>query len=223
MPRRSTAVARSRSSRSNSSAFNGASKVGARFKAELERVLLSVPTEFGWQRTTWARELPKIGRDWMPKGHRRYVVTPGQNKKRFLAGALNAMTRKLTWVEATSKASEIFHKLLWKLASEYRSARRIHLIVDNYIIHSSRKTRRFLAQFGDRVVLHFLPPYCPDDNRIERVWLDLHANVTRNHRCRTIEELMVEVAAFLRAYNQRNKLNPSLKRVAGVSGSRSVV
>ena len=66
-------------------------------------------------------------------------------------------------------------------------------------------------------------PYCPDDNRIERVWLDLHANVTRNHRCRTIEELMVQVAAFLRAYNQRKKLNPSLKLAAGVSGSRSVV
>jgi transposase len=280
-------------------AFNGSSKVDARFKVELERVLLSVPTEFGWQRTTWTRELlgrelerrglprvaactmgralssigarlrmpkptvacpwdsarrervlaslrrlarnasteepvffedevdihlnPKIGRDWMPKGHRRYVVTPGQNKKRFLAGALNATTRKLTWVEAPSKASEIFHKLVWKLATEYRSARRIHLIVDNYIIHSSKKTRRFLTQFGDRVVLHFLPPYCPDDNRIERVWLDLHANVTRNHRCRTIEELMVQVAAFLRAYNQRKKLNPSLKRAAGVSGSRSVV
>jgi hypothetical protein len=31
----------------------------------------------------------KIGRDWMPRGHRRYVLTPGQNKKRFVAGALN--------------------------------------------------------------------------------------------------------------------------------------
>jgi hypothetical protein len=54
-------------------------------------------------------------------------------------------------------------------------------------------------------------------------WLDLHANVTRNHRCRTMEELMVQVVAFLRAYNQRKKLNPSLKLAAGVSGSRSVV
>jgi hypothetical protein len=32
-------------------AFNGVAKVDARFKVELERVLLSVPTEFGWQRT----------------------------------------------------------------------------------------------------------------------------------------------------------------------------
>ena len=166
---------------------------------------------------------PKIGRDWMPKGLRRVVVTPGQNKKRFVAGALNAATGKITWVEAKSKVSALFCKLVWKLASEYRDAKRIHLIVDDYVIHSSRETNRFLAQFGDRVVLHFLPPYCPNDNRIERVWLDLHANVTRNHRCTSIEELMAHVFAFLRNFNRRSKLNPSLRLAAGVSGSRSVV
>src|SRR3974390_1716364 len=37
-------------------------------------------------------------------------------------------------------------------------------------IHSSKKTRKALGQLGGRVVLHFLPPYCPQANRIERVW-----------------------------------------------------
>jgi len=280
-------------------AGNGQPKVDERFLAELRQVLLSVPTEFGWQRPTWTRELlclelvrrgfpkvavctmgralsavgarlgapkpyvacpwnslrrkrklaslrrlardataaepvffedemdvhlnPKIGRDWMLPGHRRYVLTPGQNKKRFVAGALNAKTRKLTWVDAPTKASDLFCKVVWKLVTEYRGARRIHIIVDNYIIHSSKKTQRFLAQFGSKVVLHFLPPYCPDDNRIERVWLDLHANVTRNHRCKTIEELMVHVIAFMRAYNRRKTLNPSLLPAIPVRESRSVV
>ena len=36
----------------------------------------------------------------------------------------------------------------------------------------------------------FLPPYCPNENRIERLWLDLHANVTGNRLCRTMAELM---------------------------------
>ena len=280
-------------------AGNGQPKVDERFLAELRVVLLSVPTELGWQRPTWTRELlclelerrgfprvavctmgralcavgarlgspkptvlcpwdserrkrklaglrrlarsatatepvfyqdemdvhlnPKIGRDWMLPGHRRYVVTPGQNRKRFVAGALNAETRKLIWVEGPTKASGLFCKLVWKVATENRTARRIHFIVDNYIIHSSKKTQRFLAQFGGRVVLHFLPPYCPDDNRIERVWLDLHANVTRNHRCKSMEELMVHVIAFMRAYNRRQKLNPSLRIATPVRESRSVV
>lgn len=81
------------------------------------------------------------------------VVTPGQNRKRFVAGALNALTGKLISVGGTSKASLLFQALVWKLAAEYRGARRIHIILDNYVIHSSRSTQRFLAQFGDRVVL----------------------------------------------------------------------
>ena len=45
--------------------------------------------------------------------------------------------------------------------------------------------------------LHLLPPYCPNENRIELLWLDLHANVTRNHRCRTIDELLRAVHGYL--------------------------
>ena len=56
------------------------------------------------------------------------------------------------------------------------------LILDNAAIHSSNRTKKALEKFVGRIVLHFLPPYCPQSNRIERVWWDVHANVTRNHR-----------------------------------------
>jgi transposase len=157
---------------------------------------------------------PHIGVDWMPPGLQRRVVTPGKNEKRYIAGALNASTRKLTWVEGNRKNSALFCSLVWRLLVDYRRARRIHIILDNYIIHSSKITQKYLAQFGDKVVLHFLPPYCPDANRIERVWLDVHANVTRNHRCRTIQELMVNVGSFLLTFNQRSRRNPTYCRRA---------
>jgi transposase len=51
-------------------------------------------------------------------------------------------------------------------------------------------------------VLHFLPPYTPEANRIERAWLDLHANVTRNHRCNSIGDLMGCVRRFLDTNNR---------------------
>jgi transposase len=54
----------------------------------------------------------------------------------------------------------------------------IDVICDNYQPHVSRTTRLWLAEHGARLRLHFLPPYCPDDNRIERrVWREVHANV----------------------------------------------
>ena len=47
--------------------------------------------------------------------------------------------------------------------------------------------------------LHFLPPYCPDENRIERLWEDLHANVTRNHRHHSMRSLLAAVLRWLEA------------------------
>ena len=115
---------------------------------------------------------------------------------------LNARTGRLTWVEADYKNSQLFILQLWQLIGrDYRQAKRIHLILDNYRIHSSLQTKAALARLNGRVVLHFLPPYCPDHNRIERVWRDLHANVTRNHQCRTMKELMAEVDHWLKRRN----------------------
>jgi len=149
---------------------------------------------------------PKIGLDWMVRGQQKTALTPGQNEKRYLAGALDARTNKLIWVESERKTSLLFLQLLYRLVTRtYRTARVIHLILDNYGIHDSLQVRLALATVKGRVKLHFLPPYCPDHNRIERVWQDLHANVTRNHRCQTMEELMVQVKVYLRARNKRGR------------------
>lgn len=148
----------------------------------------------------------------MSARQRRVVVTPGNNQKRILAGALKIRTKRLTWVEGKSKASAFFIQLLWRLASEYRRARRIHLVLDNAAVHTSQKTRKALAQLGGRIVLHFPHPYCPEGNRIERVWLDLHANVTRSHRCRTMSRLMLRVHAYLAARNAQRSASPSPRR-----------
>ncbi len=141
---------------------------------------------------------PKIGLDWMNRGQQKEVLTPGQNQKRYLAGALDSATGRLLCVEGLRKTSELFIALLARLVEEYPHARRIHLIVDNYRIHDSEITKTALRHFGKKIALHFLPPYCPNDNKIERVWQDLHAEVTRNHERSTMDALMKDVWRFLR-------------------------
>ena len=69
-----------------------------------------------------------------------------------------------------------------------------------------RQTRAWLAEHGRKFRLHSLPPYCPDDNRIERrVWREVHANVTRNHDCGSIEQLRGEVTYHLMSRNRAAK------------------
>ena len=149
---------------------------------------------------------PKIGPDWMLPGQQKTVLTPGQNQKRYLAGALDAHTGKLTWVEGERKNSTLFLLLIHRLVTvSYRHARRIHIILDNFKIHDSRQVQLALAAWEGKVQLHFLPPYCPDHNRIQRISKDLHDNVTRNHCCKDMEELMAEVYNYLRCRRRRGK------------------
>lgn len=153
---------------------------------------------------------PKIGWDWMVRGQQKEVVTPGKNEKRYLAGALDARTGRLLWVESERKNSALFIALLNRLRQVYARATVIHVILDNYRIHDSKIVQAALRGFGERIQLHFLPPYCPNDNKIERVWEDLHANVTRNHRCTTMTELMHEVRYYLGQRNRQRSQRPKI-------------
>jgi len=142
---------------------------------------------------------PRIGATYMRRGRQLVVLTPGKNVKRYVAGALNARSGKVVHVFAERKNSELFLALVDALRRAYRRAKRIHLVLDNFIIHKSRRTLRHLAGLGGRVVLHFLPPYSPESNVIERLWKQLHDHVTRNHTHRAIEPLIEAVDEFIEA------------------------
>lgn len=147
---------------------------------------------------------PRIGRDWMLPGQQKTTPTPGKNQKAYVAGALALDGRRLITVTAARKSSDPFLALLDKLAHVHRDAPRIHLILDNYGIHSSVRVRRYLA--GHPVfVLHFLPPYAPDANQIERVWREVHANVTRNHRCTSLTALLQKLTWYLATEDRRRR------------------
>lgn len=154
---------------------------------------------------------PKIGPDWMNRGKQKQVMTPGQNVKRYVCGALNVGTGRIEHVAGERKNSVLFLATLERLLKIYPSATMIHVVLDNFRIHSSKQVQAWMKQNGNRIRLHFLPPYCPDPNKIERKWRDLHAAVTRNHRCKTMEELMRNVEWWLKERNRacrrrRNKL-----------------
>ncbi len=48
-------------------------------------------------------------------------------------------------------------------------------------------------------------------NKIERTWLDLHANVTRNQACLSMDELTSNVRRYLRNHNQQQRSVYALK------------
>ena len=145
---------------------------------------------------------PKIGSMWMLRGRQATVVTPGTNTKRYLAGSLNWRTGELILTEGAKRNADLFLAHLDELRRRLRCYRVIHVICDNASFHTParcRKVKAYLEKWGHRVKLHFLPTYSPDTNPIERVWWHLHEEITRNHRCQDIEELLDLVFEWLSA------------------------
>ncbi len=141
---------------------------------------------------------PRIGNGWMMKGLQTTIPTPGKNQKRYLAGALNATTGNVVWVEWEKKNSEIFILLLAELRKRYRKAKKITLIADNYVIHKSAMTQCFL-KCNPKFDILFQPAYHPWVNKIELLWKQLHDNITRNHRYSTMNKLMNAVRIFMKS------------------------
>ncbi len=143
---------------------------------------------------------PKIGSMWMRRGEQAEVVTPGTNEKRYLSGSLSWRTGELTLTEGKPRQgrnTDLFLAHLDDLRRRYRCYRVIHVICDNAKPHKAKRVEAYLAQHGDRVKIHYLPNYAPETNPIERVWWHLHEEITRNHRCRSMEELLDMVFDWL--------------------------
>ena len=72
------------------------------------------------------------------------------------------------------------------------------VFVDNASYHRADVVKEWLAAAGRKIVLHFLPPYCPHLDPIERLWGLMHENVTHNRDYKTFNEFRREILKFLR-------------------------
>ena len=145
---------------------------------------------------------PKVGSMWMRRGQQAAVETPGDNEKRYLAGSMNWRTGALGVTEGAHRDGALFVRHLEDLRLRLRRYRVIHVICDNARFHQAAKCKRlqeYLARWGHRISLHYLPTYAPEANPIERVWWHLHDEITRDHQCQTMAELLDLVFCWLEA------------------------
>ncbi len=80
----------------------------------------------------------------------------------------------------------------------------IHVFVDNARYHHAKLVREWLARPGCLIKLHFVPPYCPHLNPIERLWDVMHKNVRYNKCYATSRQFAEASRGFLREQVPRN-------------------
>jgi transposase len=143
--------------------------------------------------------LPKIGSQWMPKGEQVEVMTPGTNEKRYLAGALDITTGRITHCVWYRKQTGLFLELLDTLDQTHPAPlfTQLTVVVDNAHLHKAKKVQPWLAAHP-RFALLYWPTDCPQANPIERAFGDVHDKCTRNHTRKRIRHLVKDVKQHLR-------------------------
>jgi transposase len=174
--------------------------------ADLRKLLAELPDDETavFQDEVDVNTNPKIGSMWMFRGRQARVETPGNNEKRYLSGSIHWRTGQVFVTEGAPKQGRnaaLFLAHLDDLRGRLRRYRKIHVICDNAGSHLSEEVMIYLWDHRHRIEVHLLPAYSPDCNPIERVWWHLHEEVTRNHRCRSMEELLDFTFAWLKSRN----------------------
>ena len=171
-------------------------------EAKLERLrklLAELPADetVVWQDEVDINTNPEIGRMWMRRGRQAEIPTPGTNEKRYMAGSIHWRTGMVFATEGPKRDEKLFLAHLEDLRQRLRRYRKIHVICDCARFHHSDEVREYLAEHRDRIELEMLPAYSPDANPMERIWWLVREQITRNHRCHDLGELVGMVMAYL--------------------------
>jgi len=144
--------------------------------------------------------LAKVCYQWMLKGTQVEIPTPGQNRKQYLAGALDLRTGEIHYVIGPGKNNLLFRQLLALLEERCGpQIRRLYVVADNYKIHKAKAVGQWLGRHP-RVEVLWLPSYCPKANPIERAFGDVHDKCTRNHRRKRLHWLIRDVKQHLASH-----------------------
>ena len=123
-------------------------------------------------------QVTKLSRGWIKRGKEQYVPTTGSKERVNIAGAINLATLEVIHRDYERIDSGNCIDFLKNLETHYPTAPKIHLFVDQGSYHTSKATREYIEK--SRVVLHYLPPYSPNLNPIERLWKIMHEHVSNN-------------------------------------------
>jgi transposase len=130
---------------------------------------------------------------WIKKGERKTLQTTGKQKRLHFVGALtlNGMDTMIREYE-TIDADAMIH--FFKELEEESKAVNIHIILDNARAHRNHKLDAYLKT--SKIRLHYLPPYSPNLNPIERLWKVFRETTLYNRFFPTCWDFFAAVRAF---------------------------
>ena len=135
---------------------------------------------------------------WFPKGQKTALKAASGRKRLNIQGALDLETFQFTFVEGEKINAETTRQMLEKLEAKNPAMKAIHVFLDNARYHHAKILKPWLESSERRIKLHFLPPYAPHLNPIERLWGVMHKWVTHNRHYASFDQFTEAIFGFFR-------------------------
>jgi transposase len=136
----------------------------------------------------------KVTYGWIRTGVNKPIATIASRTRMNLMGALNLESMQVTIGSYETIDSETMVKYFDRLKAAYPKAPKIHLILDQGPYNISIVTREAAKKRG--IHLHYLPPYSPNLNPIERLWKVMNEHVRNNRVFESAKEFRREIMGF---------------------------
>lgn len=132
---------------------------------------------------------------WIRKGERKEIPTNTGRQRLNLSGAIDIDSKKVLVREDVTLNAASTIVFLKEVEAAYPYARTVHMFCDNAPYYRNKDVTAYLET--SKIKMHFLPPYSPNLNPIERLWKFLQENVLNNKYYEKFSGFKEAVLGFL--------------------------
>lgn len=115
---------------------------------------------------------------WIRKGERKEIPTNTGRQRLNLSGAIDIISQKVLVRQDERLNAAATIDFLKLIEDAYPETAWVHVFCDNAKYYRNKQVQEYLE--GSKIKMHFLPPYSPNLNPIERLWKFMNEKVLYN-------------------------------------------
>ena len=136
----------------------------------------------------------QLGYGWIKKGVDKQIPANTGRSRVNLTGAIDILSHKVVVQEDKTLNADATIRFFRSLEQSYPEKARVHVFCDNAPYYRNRLVTEYLKT--SKILLHFLPPYSPNLNPIERLWKWMKESVVYNTYYSDFHEFRMAIFGF---------------------------
>ena len=131
---------------------------------------------------------------WIKRGVRKEIPANTGRSRLNLSGSIDVITHNIVIQEDQTLNADSTIRFFQKIEEAYPNKRKIHVFCDNAPYYRNRAVKSYLET--SKICLHFLPPYSPNLNPIERLWKWMKERIIYNTYYEHVDDFREAVFGF---------------------------